>query len=157
LWVHYFSVSVNIVTSMRTSGLTSVYVFFFFACAVLVRKYSQVMQRYYVQYLTGFDAIALNQMVQNLQMCPEDESIILSSICNTIQSVSVKQGNWWYNTNSINVSKVTDTEWCRRNSNWTNVILHVITTPSVLKIVIPDSIKLPVISMSLSHEFAFRF
>jgi NCK-associated protein 1 len=58
---------------------------------VLVRKYSQVMQRYYVQYLTGFDAIALNQMVQNLQVCPEDESIILSSICNTIQSVSVKQ------------------------------------------------------------------
>jgi NCK-associated protein 1 len=61
-------------------------------CAVLVRKYSQVMQRYYVQYLTGYDAIELNQMVQNLQVCPEDESIILSSICNTIQSVSVKQG-----------------------------------------------------------------
>jgi len=86
-------VSVNIDTAMRTSSLTSVCVFFFFACAVLVRKYSQVMQRYYVQYLTGFDAIALNQMVQNLQVCPEDESIILSSICNTIQSVSVKQGN----------------------------------------------------------------
>ncbi|KAJ9579111.1 hypothetical protein L9F63_024780, partial [Diploptera punctata] len=58
---------------------------------VLVRKYSQVMQRYYVQYLTGFDAINLNQMVQNLQVCPEDESIILSSICSTITSVSVKQ------------------------------------------------------------------
>jgi len=77
---------------MRTSSLTSV-LCFFFTYAVLVRKYSQVMQRYYVQYLTGFDAIALNQMVQNLQMCPEDESIILSSICNTVQSVSVKQGN----------------------------------------------------------------
>lgn len=63
-------------------------------CAVLVRKYSQVMQRYYVQYLTGYDAISLNQMVQNLQVCPEDESIILSSICSTIQNVSVKQGNY---------------------------------------------------------------
>ncbi|XP_046985633.1 membrane-associated protein Hem-like isoform X3 [Schistocerca americana] len=58
---------------------------------VLVRKYSQVMQRYYVQYLSGFDAIALNQMVQNLQVCPEDESIILSSMCSTIANLSVKQ------------------------------------------------------------------
>lgn len=130
---------------------------FFFTYAVLVRKYSQVMQRYYVQYLTGFDAIALNQMVQNLQVCPEDESIILSSICNTIQSVSVKQGNWWCNSNSIIVSMITDTGWCRRYSSWTNVILHVITTPSVLKIVTPDSVKLPVSNMSLSCEFAFRF
>ncbi|CAH0391487.1 unnamed protein product [Bemisia tabaci] len=58
---------------------------------ILVRKYSQVIQRYYVQYLAGFDAIALNQMMPNLTVCPEDESIILSSICNTIASLSVKQ------------------------------------------------------------------
>ncbi|KAK3916021.1 Membrane-associated protein Hem [Frankliniella fusca] len=58
---------------------------------VLVRKYSQVLQRYYVQYLSGFDAVALNQMMQNLAVCPEDESIILSSLCNTIASLSVKQ------------------------------------------------------------------
>lgn len=58
---------------------------------VLVRKYSQVIQRYYVQYLAGFDAIALNQMMQNLAVCPEDESIILSSLCNTVANLSVKQ------------------------------------------------------------------
>ncbi|GJQ81682.1 putative membrane-associated protein [Trypoxylus dichotomus] len=58
---------------------------------VLVRKYSQVMQRYYVQYLSGYDAIALKHMIQNLQVCPEDESIILSSLCNTISNLSVKQ------------------------------------------------------------------
>uniref|UniRef100_A0A1B6E8D2 Membrane-associated protein Hem n=1 Tax=Clastoptera arizonana TaxID=38151 RepID=A0A1B6E8D2_9HEMI len=58
---------------------------------VLVRKYSQVIQRYYVQYLSGFDAIALNQMMQNLTVCPEDESIILSSLCNTVSNLSVKQ------------------------------------------------------------------
>lgn len=62
--------------------------------AVLVRKYSQVIQRYYVQYLAGFDAIALNQMMQNLAVCPEDESIILSSLCNTIANLSVKQGKF---------------------------------------------------------------
>lgn len=58
---------------------------------VLVRKYSQVMQRYYVQYLSAFDAIELKLMMQNLQSCPEDESIILSSLCNTISNLSVKQ------------------------------------------------------------------
>lgn len=57
----------------------------------LVRKYSQVMQRYYVQYLSGFDAIALNHMIQNLQIAPEEESIILSSLCSTIANLSVKQ------------------------------------------------------------------
>jgi len=29
-----------------------------------VRKYSQVIQRYYVQYLSGYDAIALDQAIQ---------------------------------------------------------------------------------------------
>lgn len=29
-----------------------------------VRKYGPVMQRYYVQYLSGFDAVVLNEMVQ---------------------------------------------------------------------------------------------
>lgn len=57
----------------------------------LVRKYSQVMQRYYVQYLSAFDAIALKYMIQNLQVCPEDESVILSSLCSTIAGLSVKQ------------------------------------------------------------------
>lgn len=57
----------------------------------LVRKYSQVMQRYYVQYLSGYDSVALNLMIQNLQVCPEDESVILSSLCNTAASLNVKQ------------------------------------------------------------------
>ncbi|CAG9836304.1 unnamed protein product [Diabrotica balteata] len=58
---------------------------------VLVRKYSQVMQRYYVQYLSHWDAITLKEFMQKLQTCPEDEGIILSSLCNTISSVSIKQ------------------------------------------------------------------
>uniref|UniRef100_A0A8C9F7Z2 Nck-associated protein 1 n=1 Tax=Pavo cristatus TaxID=9049 RepID=A0A8C9F7Z2_PAVCR len=58
-----------------------------------VRKYGPVMQRYYVQYLSGFDAVVLNELVQNLSVCPEDESIIMSSFVNTMTSLSVKQGN----------------------------------------------------------------
>ena len=54
------------------------------------------MQRYYVQYLSGYDAVVLNQKIQNLNVCPEDESVILSSIYNAIASVSVKQGNFLF-------------------------------------------------------------
>ena len=34
-----------------------------------VRKYGPVMQRYYVQYLSGFDAVVLNELVQVWQDC----------------------------------------------------------------------------------------
>lgn len=32
--------------------------------AALVKKYKQVMQRYYVQYLSGYDAVELNLRIQ---------------------------------------------------------------------------------------------
>merc|ERR1719412_3421356 len=57
----------------------------------LVRKYSQVVQRYYVQYLSGYDAIALDQSIQNLNQLPEEDSVLLSSICQTISNVTVDQ------------------------------------------------------------------
>ncbi|XP_064603762.1 membrane-associated protein Hem-like isoform X2 [Liolophura sinensis] len=57
----------------------------------LVKKYNQVMQRYYVQYLSGYDAVLLNQLIQKMAMCPEDESVILSSVYNTIAALTVKQ------------------------------------------------------------------
>lgn len=57
----------------------------------LVRKYSQVMQRYYVQYLSGFDAADLNLKMQSMPICPEEESIILSSLHNTVANLTVKQ------------------------------------------------------------------
>lgn len=56
----------------------------------LVCKYNQVIQRYYVQYLSGYDAIVLNEQIQLLTNVPEDESIILSSICNSIGSLSLE-------------------------------------------------------------------
>ncbi|XP_035233836.1 membrane-associated protein Hem-like isoform X1 [Stegodyphus dumicola] len=57
----------------------------------LIRKYNQVIQRYYVQYLAGYDAVALNHMIQNVSVIPEEDSVILSSLCSTISSLSVKQ------------------------------------------------------------------
>lgn len=57
----------------------------------LIRKYNQVVQRYYIQYLSGTDAALLDQIMQSLPALPEDESAILSSIYNTISALSVKQ------------------------------------------------------------------
>ena len=42
----------------------SVAICFCFCCSALVKKYNQVMQRYYVQYLSGYDAVVLNQLIQ---------------------------------------------------------------------------------------------
>lgn len=66
---------------------------------MLVRKYSQVVQRYYVQYLVGFDAIQLAESIQSVfgnqqeQFYLQDPTyIILQSIIRTISGLSVKQG-----------------------------------------------------------------
>ncbi|CAG0885765.1 unnamed protein product [Darwinula stevensoni] len=56
----------------------------------LVRKYSQVLQRYYIQYLSQYDAVTLNLEMQNV-VCGEDESLLLTSLFNTISNLSVKQ------------------------------------------------------------------
>lgn len=70
--------------------------FCIYLCAVLVRKYSQIIQRYYMQYLRDFDAITLNQRLHTLTVCPEDESLILSSLANDIANLSVKQSTYLF-------------------------------------------------------------
>lgn len=57
----------------------------------LIRKYYQVIQRYYVQYLSAYDAIALNQIVQTVSMLPEEDSMILETIYTTVSELSVQQ------------------------------------------------------------------
>lgn len=57
----------------------------------LVRKYDDVIQRYYVQYMFGYDSLVLNETVQNLSICPEDESVILTSVVNQLSELSIKQ------------------------------------------------------------------
>ena len=51
-----------------------------------------MIQRYYVQYLSGYDAVALNQTLQNLRHhLSDDESILLSSIWQSISHLTVDQ------------------------------------------------------------------
>ncbi|KAM8915021.1 nck-associated protein 1-like isoform 1-T1 [Spinachia spinachia] len=57
----------------------------------LMKKYNHVVQRYHVQYLAQFDALVLNDTIQNLCVCPEEESVLLSSFVSTLSALSVKQ------------------------------------------------------------------
>ncbi|XP_009327203.1 PREDICTED: nck-associated protein 1-like, partial [Pygoscelis adeliae] len=57
----------------------------------LVRQQVGVLQRYHVQYLARFDALVLSEVIQNLSVCPEEESIILSSFVSSLSALSVKE------------------------------------------------------------------
>ncbi|CAJ1050442.1 nck-associated protein 1-like [Xyrichtys novacula] len=57
----------------------------------LMRKYNRIVQRYHVQYLAQFDALVLNDTIQNMYVCPEEESVLMSSFVSTLSALSVKQ------------------------------------------------------------------
>ncbi|XP_040890168.1 nck-associated protein 1-like [Toxotes jaculatrix] len=57
----------------------------------LMRKFNHVRQRYYVQYLAQFDALVLNDTIQNMYVCPEEESVLLSSFVSSLSTLSIKQ------------------------------------------------------------------
>ena len=79
----------------------------------LVRKYSQVIQRYYVQYLSGYDAVALAQMIQSTAMSSEEENVILSSICTQISALTVdnvEDPDYVFDFRSMRL------DWCRLQS-----------------------------------------
>nr|XP_046239235.1 nck-associated protein 1-like [Scatophagus argus] len=57
----------------------------------LMTKYNHVVQRYHVQYLAQFDALVLNDTMQNMYVCPEEESVLMSSFVSTLSALSIKQ------------------------------------------------------------------
>nr|XP_019952062.1 PREDICTED: nck-associated protein 1-like isoform X1 [Paralichthys olivaceus] len=57
----------------------------------LMRNYNQVIQRFHVQYLARFDALVLNDTIQNMYVCPEEESVLMSSFVSTLSALSVTQ------------------------------------------------------------------
>uniref|UniRef100_A0A452R1A8 NCK associated protein 1 like n=1 Tax=Ursus americanus TaxID=9643 RepID=A0A452R1A8_URSAM len=66
----------------------------FLEIRALVRRHITVIQQYHLQYLARFDALVLSDIIQNLSVCPEEESIIMSSFVSTLSSLNLKQGNW---------------------------------------------------------------
>ncbi|XP_018424176.1 PREDICTED: nck-associated protein 1-like [Nanorana parkeri] len=57
----------------------------------LVKKHLPIIQKYHLQYLARFDALVLSDIIQNLTVCPEEESVIMSSFVSTLSSLNVKQ------------------------------------------------------------------
>ncbi|KAJ6644724.1 hypothetical protein lerEdw1_013614 [Lerista edwardsae] len=57
----------------------------------LLRKYQNSIQRYFVQYLSRFDALVLSDIIQDLTVCPEEESVIMSSFVSSLSSLTIKQ------------------------------------------------------------------
>ncbi|GAB1299944.1 Nck-associated protein 1-like [Apodemus speciosus] len=57
----------------------------------LVRRHIKVIQQYHLQYLARFDVLVLSDIIQNLSVCPEEESIIMSSFVSTLSSLNLKQ------------------------------------------------------------------
>uniref|UniRef100_A0A8C7H5L0 NCK associated protein 1 like n=1 Tax=Oncorhynchus kisutch TaxID=8019 RepID=A0A8C7H5L0_ONCKI len=56
----------------------------------LMTKYSRVVQRYHVQYLAQFDALLLNDTMQNMYVCPEEESVLMTSFVSTLSALTIK-------------------------------------------------------------------
>uniref|UniRef100_A0A8C9VK25 NCK associated protein 1 like n=1 Tax=Scleropages formosus TaxID=113540 RepID=A0A8C9VK25_SCLFO len=57
----------------------------------LMCRHSRVLQRYHLQYLAQFDALALNDTIQNMNVCPEEESVLMTSFVSTLSALTVKQ------------------------------------------------------------------
>ncbi|XP_049894986.1 nck-associated protein 1-like [Epinephelus moara] len=57
----------------------------------LMTKYIHVVQRYHIQYLAQFDALVLNDTIQNMYVCPEEESVLMTSFVSTLSALSIKQ------------------------------------------------------------------
>ncbi|KAK0153947.1 Nck-associated protein 1-like [Merluccius polli] len=65
--------------------------FYMVKLRTLIDKHSYVIQRYHIQYLAQFDALVLNDTIQNMYVCPEEESILASSFVSTLSALSIKQ------------------------------------------------------------------
>ncbi|XP_043108126.1 nck-associated protein 1-like isoform X2 [Puntigrus tetrazona] len=56
----------------------------------LLAQHRYVIQRYHLQYLSQYDALALNDTIQGMHVCPEEESILMSSFVSTLSAMSLK-------------------------------------------------------------------
>uniref|UniRef100_A0A8C3NKW7 Uncharacterized protein n=1 Tax=Geospiza parvula TaxID=87175 RepID=A0A8C3NKW7_GEOPR len=57
----------------------------------LVRRHLRLLRRYHRQYLARFDALVLSDVIQNLSVCPEEESVILSSFVSSLSALAAKE------------------------------------------------------------------
>ncbi|XP_055329481.1 membrane-associated protein Hem-like isoform X2 [Paramacrobiotus metropolitanus] len=59
----------------------------------LIRRHGKIIQTYHIQYLGSFDSGMLNALMQNISTLPEDENVILSSLCHSLSELSRRKNN----------------------------------------------------------------
>lgn len=57
----------------------------------MIQKYVSVLQRYFVQYLCGFDVTVLKAVVQKISVCSDDISMIMTAFIEDLSQLNVKQ------------------------------------------------------------------
>ncbi|XP_072522547.1 nck-associated protein 1-like [Salminus brasiliensis] len=57
----------------------------------MLSRHSFVIQRYHLQYLSQFDALLLNDNIQSVYVCPEEESVLMTSFVSTLSALTLKQ------------------------------------------------------------------
>ncbi|XP_062367057.1 nck-associated protein 1-like isoform X2 [Cinclus cinclus] len=57
----------------------------------LVLRHLRLLRRYHRHYLARFDALVLSDVIQELSVCPEEESVILSSFVASLSALSAKE------------------------------------------------------------------
>uniref|UniRef100_A0A2C9L0W9 Uncharacterized protein n=1 Tax=Biomphalaria glabrata TaxID=6526 RepID=A0A2C9L0W9_BIOGL len=64
---------------------------------VLVKKYKEVVQCYYSQYLSGYDSVLLQQLMSTISLCPPDELVLLNSFVESLSGLQDIAGNDYNN------------------------------------------------------------
>ncbi|KAL7843014.1 hypothetical protein AOLI_G00245260 [Acnodon oligacanthus] len=57
----------------------------------LLSRHSYIVQRYHLQYLSQFDALILNDTIQSIYVCPEEESVLMTSFVSALSALTLKQ------------------------------------------------------------------
>ncbi|XP_067287346.1 nck-associated protein 1-like [Pseudorasbora parva] len=64
--------------------------FFMERLRALLAQHRYIIQRYHLQYLSQYDALVLNDTIQGMCVCPEEESVLMSSFVSTLSAMSLK-------------------------------------------------------------------
>ncbi|XP_064384719.1 nck-associated protein 1 homolog [Halichondria panicea] len=57
----------------------------------LVNKHHRVILNYYLRYMSGFDAQLMRNVVMGIQVCPEEESLLMTSFVDTLARLQGKE------------------------------------------------------------------
>ncbi|MCI4395608.1 hypothetical protein PGIGA_G00193990 [Pangasianodon gigas] len=74
-----------------TDALIAELLFYMEKLRALLQRYSSVIQRYHLQYLSRFDALTLKDTIQSIAVCPEEESELMSSFVSDLSALTLKQ------------------------------------------------------------------